>query len=220
MKQKELVLKRPSSIVELYELLQEVFPIDERIDQIKFQYSKASNTWMELNNINDLPEEQFFLTVKPLETPAAGAIIEEKALIKRELLHEGTKSDIHIATYNFLDVAVKKVFNDTDFKREVSMLSYSFYTSDLICRKMKHPNIVVLLGVCVPVQILVLELMEMSLFDFVKNSQLSKQKYSEKALDYLRQTATGLHYLHDTVKVIHGSLKPTSILVLEKLFDN
>lgn len=80
----------------------------------------------------------------------------------------------------------------------------------LITRKIRHPNIVTFFGVFnEPYLGLVLELMHSDMYQCLYGER--KLSLLEK-IEFARDIASGLYYLHNTMGIVHRDIKPQNIL--------
>ena len=89
------------------------------------------------------------------------------------------------------------------------------------CSVLNHLNIVRFMGISnlntnSTVPVMIMELMDQSLYDYINNHNLSKRDYGQWKIKFtiLRDVAKGLVYLHEqNPAVVHGDLSPRNILL-------
>lgn len=118
-----------------------------------------------------------------------------------------------------MPVAVKifrdgKILDNPAFSKEIQALKYEEYLIYLLQRDIDHPNIVTLFGTIThPYLGLVLELLHVDLHTCIYGNRGLTQM---EKLEFAKDIASGLHYLHKVKKVIHRDIKPQNILVKDK----
>eukprot|EP01091_Cochliopodium_minus_P017693 TRINITY_DN6997_c0_g1_i1.p1 TRINITY_DN6997_c0_g1~~TRINITY_DN6997_c0_g1_i1.p1 ORF type:complete len:570 (-),score=212.55 TRINITY_DN6997_c0_g1_i1:52-1683(-) len=139
--------------------------------------------------------------------------------VKLELKYtigEGFFSTVRLATWNSINVAVKTILNDK-FK---SKSSREIFTKEVgILCKLRHPNIVQFLGVCLKEEnySIISEYMSGgTLYNLIKSSHLKKD---EKIFYEIScSVCKGMIYLHDMEPpIIHRDLTSKNILLDDKL---
>eukprot|EP01127_Copromyxa_protea_P019007 TRINITY_DN6092_c0_g1_i1.p1 TRINITY_DN6092_c0_g1~~TRINITY_DN6092_c0_g1_i1.p1 ORF type:complete len:781 (+),score=116.06 TRINITY_DN6092_c0_g1_i1:23-2344(+) len=119
----------------------------------------------------------------------------------------GLTSDVMYANFRGKSVALKKFRNfsagfEENWKREVHLL-----------RRLRHPNLVLLLGICQDSPALVFEFMENGSLHSVLHEK--HQKLTEKQkICVARDIALGMNFLHlYTPKILHRDLKSQNVLI-------
>ena len=146
-----------------------------------------------------------------LKTPDDRLKIDSRAVGKGMLLGRGASASVYEGTWYGAEVAIKTIPNipDIEVLKEISILS-----------GLSHPNIVHVLGYsydeseCVNI---VMELIGISLSSLIhkrlRNLPNDSTPFNiQEAVDLMLQVADGMNYLHQ-LKVVHGSLNPSNILV-------
>ncbi|KAL7177001.1 hypothetical protein ACSBR2_030352 [Camellia fascicularis] len=162
--------------------------------------------------------------VPPIEVPALSLEeLKEKTdnFGSKALISEGCYGRVYYAYFNGKDVAVKKLDiaaepeSNVEFLTQVSMVS-----------RLKHDNLVELLGYCVEGNLRVLA------YDFATRGSLHDMLHGRKGvqgaqpgpvLDWMQRVriavdaARGLEYLHEKVQhsVIHGDIRSSNVLLFE-----
>eukprot|EP01016_Furgasonia_blochmanni_P008959 TRINITY_DN13705_c0_g1_i4.p1 TRINITY_DN13705_c0_g1~~TRINITY_DN13705_c0_g1_i4.p1 ORF type:complete len:306 (-),score=44.42 TRINITY_DN13705_c0_g1_i4:372-1289(-) len=138
-------------------------------------------------------------------------IIDFKELEFEKKIGEGGYGEVYLGVWLGQEVAIKQYGKKTrarhtkktlDFMKEVNVLS-----------NLRHPNIVLYMGVCVNFTkcLMITEYMELgSLYDHLhkQNTKLGE----DKMLDICEDIALGMTYLHGR-KILHCDLKSSNILV-------
>jgi len=102
-------------------------------------------------------------------------------------------------------VVVKKFFDIQDFE--------TFRREAEVHRRLRHPNVVMLLGICQRPACMVLELMHRgSLNDILQSPKYSKQVDIPLSVRIATDIARGMAYLH-SLSIIHRDLKSFNILI-------
>ena len=184
---------------------------------VRTQYDGPTNTAVEaaLCSVNRKLEELLLKTVKKSKTSKLLLTGLTKQKINFDELKLGKQigqggfGNVFFATWKETPVAVKMLRN-----QHLSEKRLQDFTSEIItfCR-LDHPNIVKFLGACVmaPNLAIVMEYMQMSLFEALHIDN-SIDFSDDERLSILRQTSTGLQYLHNS-KIAHCDLKSQNILL-------
>ncbi len=136
----------------------------------------------------------------------------------KERIGRGSFGDVYRATYRHAEVAVKKLpdLNEmliVELIREAKLMLSALSLFILICRTLRHPNVVQFMGVCTtkPDICLVTEFISRgSLYKILHspNIDLAPEHLRRLALD----TCKGMAYLH-AARIIHRDLKTHNLLV-------
>lgn len=124
----------------------------------------------------------------------------------------GAYGDVWRGTLNGKPCAIK--FMKANQISEISMKQ--FKREIQIMRRIRHPNIIDLLGACwdPPNIMLVLELADTSLFDRLTDSKLPPMSWKTHKIDMAIGVATGMAYLHSLQPaVLHRDLKSLNVLL-------
>ena len=131
---------------------------------------------------------------------------------KRIIFSGGGFAVVYKGYWNRRKVALKTLF-DPDYNR----VKREYMDELLVMSKLKHPNIVQLLGACMkpPKLFFVMELCGMSLFQLL---HLTDTKVTvKKRLKYLIDTAAALKYLHGLrPKIVHRDINSLNCLLHEE----
>lgn len=130
---------------------------------------------------------------------------------------EGGFSEVYLTTLCGANVAIKKYNIEIDItsphvKKELRTLRYQLRSFLVSIRKIRHPKIIAMVGVCLKPLLLVMEHMPGgSLFTVLHKTQaeLPFQKKLQIACDIV----SAIKYLHER-EVIHRDLKSMNVLVL------
>eukprot|EP00026_Physarum_polycephalum_P000670 Phypoly_transcript_00671.p1 GENE.Phypoly_transcript_00671~~Phypoly_transcript_00671.p1 ORF type:complete len:807 (+),score=131.97 Phypoly_transcript_00671:1680-4100(+) len=147
---------------------------------------------------------------------------QQRSLIKREdiAMHDrlgrGAAGEVFRGTFRGTEVAVKKLLASATSQAAVEQ----FEIETAIMTSLRHPNIVLFMGVCLVKEnnemLLVMELMEKgSLHDIIHNPKI-KLPFS-LCLHISYQAAKGMNFLHQSdPPIIHCDLKSHNILMDDK----
>lgn len=139
-----------------------------------------------------------------------GAEIDE--ISKDERIAKGTEAEVHRGRWRGTNVALKvdsEGNDDVRFKNEVEILM-----------RLRHPNLVLMMGVNLKHRIIVLEYCSGgNLFDLLHRRGLIDLSWRQR-LKILMDVARGMFYLHTLPeKVIHRDLKSLNVLLCEEIVD-
>ena len=158
------------------------------------------------------------LTIPPVPVP--DETVEVKRPILVELIARGSYGEVYKGTFEERMVAIKTILSDSIKKSlnyEESMKGFNKEAE--ILKNTSHPNIIKLYVKyeCKDTNriMLVMELMEQDLWDYLKNSRetLSLQKQVDISL----QISNGLRYLHQlNPPILHRDLHPGNVLLNKK----
>jgi len=125
--------------------------------------------------------------------------------IVKESIAAGGQASISFGIWRNLRVVVKKFFEMGDvevFRREAE-----------VHQKLRHPNVVMLIGICTKPACMVLELMQRgSLNDVLQSPEYQPQVDYVLSLRIATDVARGMAYLH-SMSIIHRDLKSFNILL-------
>lgn len=133
---------------------------------------------------------QDWVNKRALESIEAGADVDEamKIMDEAEMLQEEKEEALN------------------DFRQEISVL-----------KSLRHPHIVLLLAFSTTenYEVMISELMDLSLLDVFKAHQVHGTKLARKsAISYAIQLARGMNYLHTCkLPIVHRDLKPANLLL-------
>ena len=100
---------------------------------------------------------------------------------------------------------------------ERKMALHDFRQETIILRKLRHPNICMLLAYSITedFEVMISELMKCSLLDVLRANALNNTLMPKrKKIIYAQQLAQGMHYLHTCrPPIIHRDLKPANLLI-------
>ena len=147
-------------------------------------------------------------TEKSVLTNFTGQIIDFKEIKKGKQIGRGGFGDVFFASWKGTAVAVKTLHKQTISQDRLRRFTEEIQTFS----SLNHPNIVKFIGACVetPNLAIVMEYMQTSLFDeiHINDSDLSE----EDRLSILRETSSGLQYLHGK-KIAHCDMKSQNVLL-------
>jgi len=125
--------------------------------------------------------------------------------IVKESVAAGGQASISFGVWKKTPVVVKRFFELQDFE--------TFRREAEVHRKLRHPNVVMLLGICTKPASMVLELMHRgSLNDILMSPKYSEQVDFPLSLRIAKDIARGMAYLH-SLSIIHRDLKSFNILI-------
>lgn len=135
----------------------------------------------------------------------------------KKVLGLGTFSTIYEAKWRGLKVAVKYFNQDCPEQFKIHLKK-----EILILIKLHHPNILQILGVVDEPFMIILELMEESLHDYIVSN---KKKWiptcfiRNKKINYIKQVCLSIAYIHarKPERIIHRDLKPSNILIKKNI---
>ncbi|KAI9358630.1 kinase-like domain-containing protein [Zopfochytrium polystomum] len=135
---------------------------------------------------------------------------------KEERLGGGSFGTVTKGMYGGRTVAVKTVMNTAmNRSSRSSCMESGFLQEVFILQQCRHPSVIGIFGVVFADSTcrLVLELAtEGSLKDFYNQERYKAVSVKQRVL-FLIQIASGMAYLHDTMKIIHGDLKSENVLI-------
>ncbi|XP_057536779.1 cysteine-rich receptor-like protein kinase 6 isoform X2 [Amaranthus tricolor] len=165
-----------------------------------------TNTYLEAYEIKEAVMDSLLFDLSTLRTATANFSVDNK-------LGEGGFGAVYKGKLeNGQEIAVKRL------SRNSAQGVAEFKTEVILVAKLRHKNLVKLLGYCVAIEEKIL------VYEFLPNSSLDRLLWDEKhkvSLDWSTRfniiigIARGLLYLHEDspLKVIHRDLKPSNILL-------
>jgi len=138
--------------------------------------------------------------------------IDAKELVMDKEIGRGSFGLVHKALWRGTEVAVKRLPRDSIAEHQVLL---EFMKEAFIMRRLRHPNVLQVLGVCLDPPCIVMEyLPKGSLFHLIHNPDVTLEwpVIQKIAVEICR----GMAYLHGcTPPLIHRDLKPHNLLVDE-----
>jgi len=132
-----------------------------------------------------------------------------------ERIGGGSFGTVHRATWRSTPVAAKVIKIDDAAVRESAL--EEFAAEAQILKKLRHPNICMLVGYTVEPghELILAELMRCSLLDILKSVRAHGEHVSfPRAIRYAVELARGMRYLHEQNPVVlHRDLKPANLLL-------
>jgi tRNA A-37 threonylcarbamoyl transferase component Bud32 len=169
--------------------------------------------------VNGAPNTQAFSSVVSTASSSSSLSISVEDfemdladLSKDERIAKGTEADVHRGRWRGTNVALKvdsEANTDTRFRNEVEILM-----------RLRHPNLVLMMGVNLKRRIIVLEYCSGgNLFNLLHRKGLIDLSWRQR-LKILMDVARGMNYLHTLPeKVIHRDLKSLNVLLHEEIVD-
>ena len=135
--------------------------------------------------------------------------IEIQNIVYGAFIGQGGGGTVHKAIWNRKEVAVK----DCLVGRQAASSSQMIHEEASTMARLRHPNILQILGICIqPEKVtLVLELMHSSLYSRVL-AEDRRPLLDVKKLYVLKETVQGISFLHSK-KVVHGDVKLENVLL-------
>ena len=145
-----------------------------------------------------------------LRAPSAWVIPFEKITFD-QILGQGSFGTVHLGQYQLEKIAIKKIHSGAN-KAQQESASRALQREVKALTRVRHPNIVRLIGVCDDPPMLIMAFAEQgSLRDVLDKNVLS---LNEK-LELIKGVARGMFALHDN-DIMHLDLKPQNVLIQDK----
>lgn len=131
--------------------------------------------------------------------------------IEKNHISSGASSFVYKGTFKFIDIAIKKINLTSMSAKQLK----SIFNELLILSRLRHPNIIMLLGVSIDEENALYIITELypknSLRDYIKLNPKLKIK---SKLDLLFEIARALNYIHSlNPPILHRDIKPENIFI-------
>jgi serine/threonine protein kinase len=143
-------------------------------------------------------------------TRALDVVIDPSTITLEESLGSGSFGEVRKGTWQRTTVAVKTINGNAVENKKILV---KFHEESSIMSKLRHPNVVQFLGVCIHPPMLLMEFMQRgSLYDIVQNKKMDL--HWTLIIQIAMDAANGMNFLHlNKPPIIHKDLKSRNLLV-------